>query len=102
MAVDIGNSAADGSDTWSGACATPPTVSPSPSPLDSVVDQLPSCPQQRLLIEESEEEDPPYDHMLEARQLVFWWQKSVPADDSEFCQNNAECKVKVSITKILY
>ncbi|KAK7078439.1 Protein abhd8 [Halocaridina rubra] len=41
-----------------------------------------------------EDTDPiPFDHMQEARQLVFWWQKPKP-NDSEFCENHTECRVK--------
>ncbi|KAG7164992.1 uncharacterized protein LOC121871005 [Homarus americanus] len=73
---------------------TPSTASPSLAPHNPSSGDTNSTSPQRPIIEEGDDDDAPYDHMQEARQLVFWWQKSNPHDDSEFCQNNAECKVK--------
>lgn len=88
------NSISDLTDTPSSSCpTTPSTASPSLSPRITAADGTQAIPQ-RPVIEESEDDDPPYDHMQEARQLVFWWQKSSPSEDSEFCQNSAECRVK--------
>nr|XP_045586461.1 uncharacterized protein LOC123748302 [Procambarus clarkii] len=84
----------DASDTPSSSCpATPSTASPSLSPYVPSTDTT-SASLQRPPVDDIDEDYPPYDHMQEARQLVFWWQKSNPNEDTEFCQNNAECKVK--------
>ncbi|XP_068223126.1 uncharacterized protein [Palaemon carinicauda] len=72
---------------------TPATASPSLSLRARAVDH--SAPNLQFPgVEEPEEEEVPYDHMQEARRLVFWWQKAKSNEDSEFCQNNTECRVK--------
>lgn len=76
----------------SSSCPTPPSTA-SPSLSSRITSDTTATSLQRQ-VDDNTDDDPPYDHMQEARQLVFWWQKTNYSDDSEFCQNNAECKVK--------
>ncbi|XP_066960624.1 uncharacterized protein [Macrobrachium rosenbergii] len=96
--IDIGNeicqSPVEANDTPSpSGPPTPATASPSLSLRTRAIDH--GAPNLQFPgIEDPDDEEVPYDHMQEARQLVFWWQKAKPNEDSEFCQNNTECRVK--------
>lgn len=80
--------------------ATASTASPSTSPHINSADGLPTASQRIIEEADEDEESAPYDHMHIARQMVFWWQKPNPVDD-EFCQNTAECKVKVILVQYI-
>lgn len=96
-------SSAEGVGNCTNPASSPQDAAPSPAPPAALC-PTPNAPAgdvspgmlRRLVERELEEDDSaPYDHMQEARQLVFWWQRHMTNDDSEFCHNTAECKVKV-------
>lgn len=89
QAAGIDNISYDNSEASSISGSSVPSSAPSTVAADSA-----SFKPQPPLQEEEQDNEPLYDHMLEARQLVFWWQRTNPNDNSEFCSNYAECKVK--------
>ncbi|KAK3888892.1 hypothetical protein Pcinc_007082 [Petrolisthes cinctipes] len=84
----------DGSLLQDTAPSPAPPAALCPNPNAPAGDVSPGMLRRLVERELHEDDSPAYDHMQEARQLVFWWQRHLTNDDSEFCHNTAECKVK--------